>query len=99
MNTHGHEKAHTTNTHTAPQQALPPNEDAVVDSSTSSVLKSSSVPTPAKGGEVTGGASGSLGPRRVPWGEWKAAPLSVTRVARVLPALDTFGCKMRFHKS
>lgn len=62
--------AHPTDKHSHhPSKALPPNEDTVASSSISSVLKSSWLPTPAKGGEVTGGASGSRGPRGAPWGE------------------------------
>lgn len=62
-----------TNTH-AHERASPPNEDAVVSSSISSVLESSELLPPAKGGEVTGGASGRPGCKDMPWrgerGKW-----------------------------
>lgn len=45
----------------------PANADTVVSSSISSVLESSSFPPAAKGGEVTGGASGRLGLDNGPW--------------------------------
>lgn len=53
--------------HTTHQTALPPNGDAVASSSISSVLESSMSLPPAKGGEVTGGASGSSALGSGPW--------------------------------
>lgn len=58
---------HTRTRHTH-ERALPPNEDAVVSSSISSVLESSELLPPAKGGEVTGGASGRPGCKDTAWG-------------------------------
>lgn len=54
-----------TYTQSTSRKVLPPIDSTVVSSSVSSVLESSVVLPPAKGGEVTGGGWGSLGARDI----------------------------------